>query len=170
MRVCICKCTGRRNGSLPGRFLRWPEKGCNQVQFFLEPNQRITTKKDMCSPPPLNLTSIAGHRLPIKPGLGGYLHTGLWQKSSWTSPIPPCSLHKPLFIILLSLSFLPSFTLFHFLLCLYPPLASSFQNPVSSSHKGASRNYSFCRGSSANSQYLMPTAPLFSGSWAVLLL
>lgn len=39
-------------GPLPGWFLRWPEKGRNQVRLFLRPNQRITTKKDMCSAPP----------------------------------------------------------------------------------------------------------------------
>lgn len=55
LRVCISRCTGgggTHRGPLPGRFLRWPEKGRNQVRLFLRPNQRITTKKDMCSAPP----------------------------------------------------------------------------------------------------------------------
>lgn len=82
-------------------------------------------------------------------------HTGLQRKSSRTRPIPPCSLHKLLFIILLGLSFLPSFPRFHPLRCAYPPSPQ----PVSSPHKGASRNYSFCWASSENSQCLLPTAP-----------
>lgn len=55
LRVCISRCTGgggAHRGPLPGRFLRWPEKGRNQVRLFLRPNQPITTKKDMCSAPP----------------------------------------------------------------------------------------------------------------------
>lgn len=142
-------------------------KAVTRSGSFSGPNQRITTKKDMCSGPPtslpslLNPTSMAGHRQPIKPGLGGYLHTlGCSEKVSEHAPIPPCSLHKLLFIILLCLSFLPSFTLFHLLPCLYPSFASSFHgpHPVSSSHNGACRNYSFCR--SSLTKFPMPLAHL----------
>lgn len=96
----------------------------------------------------LNPTSLAGHRQPIKPGLGGYLHTlGCSEKVSEHAQSRPAPFTN--FFSFFSVSFPPSFTLFHLPPCLYPSFASSFQSPhpVSSSHNRASRNYSVCRSS-----------------------
>ena len=63
------------------------------------------------------------------------------------------------FITPLTPSFLPSFPLFVSLTPVFPLSSSalSFQN----THNGASRNYSFCRGCSANSQCHLHTSPTY---------
>lgn len=81
-------------------------------------------------PPLLNPTSMAGHRQPIKLGLGGYLHTlGCSETVSEHAPIPPCSPSQA--------SFHPSHVSHSFHLSLYftcsrvciLPFASSFSEP-----------------------------------------
>lgn len=118
------------------------------------------------SPPsPLILTGMAGHRQPIKPGLGGYLHTLGWSdKVSEHAPIPPYSVHKPLFMvphlspIPAIVHFIPLAPMFVSSLCLF-----SFQSahPVSCPHNRTSRNYSFYQRSSANSQCLLSGSFLY---------
>lgn len=121
----------------------------------------------MFSPPTslpslLNPTSMAGHRQPIKPGLGGYLHTlGCSKKVSehaQSRPAPFTNFFSSFFSVSHSFHLSLYFTGSHVYIL---PFALSFQSPhaVSSSHNVASRNYSFCWSSSANSQCPLPTSP-----------
>lgn len=84
LRVCISRCTG--GGEVPHRagFYGDLRKAVTRSGSFsglisVLP-QRGTCVRHPPPPPPclpslLNPTSMAGHRQPIKPGLGGYLHT-----------------------------------------------------------------------------------------------
>lgn len=176
LRVCISRCTGgggTHSGPLQCRFLRWPEKGRNQVRLFLRPDQSITTKEDMCSAPtsrpsPLNPTSMAGHRQPIKPGLGGYLHTHWVVAKKFLNTPNPALLPSHNSFHYSFLSLIPTIFLFvyfiHSHFYILPLLLPFSLCRVSSWHNGASRNYSFCWGSSANSHCLLPTSPSYLGS------
>lgn len=94
--------------------------------------QRRTCVQPPASRPlPLNPTNVAGHRQPIKPGLGGHLHTpGCSGKRFWTRPTTP-SPHTLLFFhyFFLSLFLTPSFSLclFHSLPFSPLPLPLSFR-------------------------------------------
>lgn len=125
----------------------------------------------MFSPPTslpslLNPTSMAGHRQPIKPGLGGYLHTLGCSEKFLNTPAPARPLHRLLFTDLLRLSFPPSFTLFHLLPCLFPSFASSIQSPHpgSSSHNGGVQKLLILLEQTPSGS--CPPPPLCSGSCA----